>query len=116
MLRRILLFSCIGLTAAFTACSKDGSVDVAPVSGKVTLDGKPIGKLIVTFMPADEGTQMPPSNGTTDSEGRYTLRTSSGQIGAVPGLHNVMIADESSGVGVELPDDRSLWKKAENAI
>jgi hypothetical protein len=114
--KRIVLFSLVLLAVTFTACSQVGSVDVAQVSGTVTMDGKPLPKAIVTFAPSEEGTEMPPSVGATDSEGRFTLRTATGQVGAIPGTHNVLITNEGAEAGVELPDDRSLWKKPENPV
>ena len=48
-----------------------------PVSGIVTLDGKPLAKAIVTFMPAAESKDDPigSSFGITDDTGRYVMNT-----------------------------------------
>jgi hypothetical protein len=69
---------------------------VAPVSGRITLNGKALAKASVTFAPvADGGNQEPgPSSaGTTDSDGRYDLRLiGTDRRGAVVGKHKVRIA------------------------
>jgi hypothetical protein len=56
-------------------CGSDGSV--APVSGVITLNGKPTADIAVTFQPvAADGKNVPgPSAfGVTGSDGRYTLK------------------------------------------
>jgi hypothetical protein len=65
-----------------------------PVSGRVTLDGEPMADLVVNFQPAVKGTDKsalaPGSFASTDSEGRYRLRTLDGD-GAIPGEHVVTL-------------------------
>jgi len=74
-------------------CGCGDEFDVAPVSGKVTLDGKPLPDVEVNFQPRGGGgvSPGPGSTGITDAEGRYTLKTSeeSPKEGAVPGKHIV---------------------------
>jgi len=71
-------------------------VKVVPVSGTVTLDGKPPPKVYVNFQPL--GTKDNPNPGVgsyavTDEKGRYALRLSNGAgSGAVVGQHKVTIA------------------------
>jgi hypothetical protein len=66
---------------------------IAPVSGTVTQDGKPLAGLVVTFQPIAEtraGNAGPGSFGVTDDQGRFTLTVAgSRQPGAVVGLHRV---------------------------
>jgi hypothetical protein len=69
---------------------------VAPVSGTVTLNGKPLANTSVTFAPLAVAGAMEPgpsSAGTTDADGRYTL-TLIGKDGrgAVVGKHKVRIS------------------------
>jgi hypothetical protein len=61
---------------------------VAPVSGTVTLDGKPLSKASVVFFPAAGGR---PSYGVTDDQGRYTLGYSMDEAGAEVGTCRVQI-------------------------
>lgn len=72
----------------------------APVSGQVTWEGEPLAGWGVSFQPisdspADPG---PGSHGTTDAEGRYTLRTvEPDRPGAVVGRHRVRITPPAGG-------------------
>lgn len=61
-----------------------------PVSGKVTLDGKPLPKAHVHFEPVNDDT---PSEGETDANGRYKLILEGrhGFEGALLGKHKVVI-------------------------
>jgi hypothetical protein len=68
---------------------------LAPVSGLVTLDGKPLPNARVGFEPQSAGggsISGPGSYGTTELQGRYELKTVSGARGAVVGRHIVRIA------------------------
>ncbi len=64
-----------------------GDVNVADVSGVVTLDGKPLDNAIVTFSPEEGG---PSGIGRTDEKGFYELYRR-GQPGAPIGTHKVMV-------------------------
>ncbi|HLJ95251.1 MAG TPA: hypothetical protein VKU02_18885 [Gemmataceae bacterium] len=75
---------------------------LAPVSGKVMLNGKPLAQATVMFSPigkpgsieAGEG-----SAGKTNENGEYSLKTSSGKNGALVGTHQVMITALEAQVG-----------------
>jgi hypothetical protein len=67
----------------------------APVSGKVTLNGRPLAGAHVVF------NRIPPEGsiesglsavGTTDRNGEFTLRVRSNQAGALVGKHRVSIS------------------------
>src|SRR5262245_53888484 len=67
----------------------------APVSGKVTLNGKPLANATVSFQPiATKGTMEAGvgSLGKTDAEGKFTLKLPTGENGAVVGKHRVSIS------------------------
>jgi hypothetical protein len=67
----------------------------APVSGKVTLNGQPLANAYVSFQPiAKEGSVEagPGSSATTDAQGRFTLKLTTGENGAVVGKHRVIIS------------------------
>lgn len=79
-----------------TGCGSS-EFDLAPVSGIVTLDGKPVAGARVIFEPQRTGQDAlsagPGSDGLTSEDGRYSLVTSVGeQPGAVVGAHTVMIS------------------------
>lgn len=66
---------------------------LAPVSGRVTVDGKPLSSAIVKFVP-EEGTKnlrLATSIGITDKDGNYTLIYAADVAGAVIGKHQVQV-------------------------
>jgi hypothetical protein len=84
----------IGATGA--GCS---SSNIAPVSGRVTLDGKPLAGVHIGFQPIAKPGNMNPGGGSyamTDSDGQYKLLLVEGeQPGAVVGKHRVEITARS---------------------
>ena len=76
------------LVAVFSGCGQSGP-DVAPVSGRITLDGRPLASADVAFQP--DGAQRA-SSGRTDADGRYELMFKRGQPGALVGQHTVRIS------------------------
>ena len=71
-------------------CQAEGA---APVSGRVTLDGKPLPGVHVSFQPEAAGPDAPGgSYAVTDNEGKYALRlVDSDAAGAAVGKHRVEI-------------------------
>jgi hypothetical protein len=92
MRRRSPVFACLAIL--FIGCSSE-PYQVAPVSGRVTVDGKPVEKAAVMFQPvAPKGNinPGPGSYGITDTDGRYTLKLIGlERPGAAVGLHKVRI-------------------------
>jgi hypothetical protein len=80
---------CLLLAILTAGCNQSG-IDLAPVSGVVTFEGKPVVDAGVRFVPT-ESSKGPPASGATDEEGRFTLMTAN-QEGAVVGEHRVAIA------------------------
>jgi len=87
----------IGLLAGLTGCS--GGPKFVPVSGTVTLDGKPLANALVAFNPAAPAGKIeaagPGSMAVTDDQGHYVLKvigTDSRTAGAVVGEHRVRIS------------------------
>jgi hypothetical protein len=74
-----------------SGCGK--KVVLVPVAGTVTLDGQPLSKGMVTFMPdlAKGNSAQSAPTGTID-KGNYQLSTL-GQLGAPPGWYKVIIED-----------------------
>ena len=102
-MKRTLLFGFLLLLV--TSCG-GGGPDLAPVSGKITLDGKPLADATVGFYPLGEhGDVM--SSGRTNSNGEYTLKTvKTMQTGAVVGKHRVSITLEPDLTGSDAPADK----------
>jgi hypothetical protein len=85
----------------------------APVSGKVTLDGKPLVNAMVSFQPIakeDEAIAGIGSSGKTNENGEFILTAATGEKGAIIGKHRVVISrvEESPGTGDERPP-RGGW-------
>ena len=77
----------VALCGLLSGCGS-GDMKVAPVAGIVTLDGEPLERASVLFLP-DEGR---PSFGVTDSEGYYTLIYSHKENGAEVGPCTVQVS------------------------
>ena len=72
-----------------------GSGKFAPVSGTVTMNGKPLAGALVIFSPiAREGSidAGPGSSGKTNDKGEYTLTSDTGRTGALVGKHRVSVS------------------------
>jgi hypothetical protein len=98
---RLALLAGWGIGLCFAAgCS--GSREMAPVSGKVTLNGQPLADVRVMFQPvqADAGNAEADamgSFGTTDAQGLFVLYLSDcGEPGALVGEHRVVISDKAT--------------------
>ncbi len=82
-------------------CSQEGP-DVVPVTGKITVDGKPIANLIVIMQPPDGR----PSQGTTNADGVYEMRYTQDLMGVKVGSVGVwfdpLCRDMMEGESVEL--------------
>jgi hypothetical protein len=85
-------FSLLLATLALLLAGCGGS-NIASVSGRVTLDNKPLANATVTFHPdSNEFNPGPGSQGKTDGNGEYTLKLLTKDVnGAVLGKHKVSI-------------------------
>ncbi|MBR9801107.1 hypothetical protein GYB59_05150 [bacterium] len=74
--------------------------DLVPVSGTVTLNGKPAAEVTVAFNPSgtSENATRQPSFAVTDFEGKYALKHRNGEEGAEPGEYMVTFSK------YEMPD------------
>jgi predicted small lipoprotein YifL len=84
---RIRYLSCLALAIVVAGCGQSGP-EVAPVSGRVTVDGQPMENVDVVFQPEDSRS---PSYGRTDKDGHYTLGYNRNVQGALVGAHSVGI-------------------------
>jgi len=101
------------LVAALVGC---GDPKLHPISGRVTLDGKPYERLLVYMRPMErDATKFNIGVGETDSRGQLTLRSTAGD-GLEQGLYRVSFSCMvSSKAGQEVlsgsekhDDDRTL--------
>ena len=95
---RQLCFGMLFLLAA--GCGKSGP-GVAPVKGRVTLDGRPLPNVVLQFQP-DEGKR--PSAGGTDENGEYQLYYKRSIVGARVGQHTVRILAPMVPKAAVIPD------------
>jgi hypothetical protein len=102
-----LLRVCIAVVVAGVAlfvagCGKNPH-RLAPVSGTVTMDGKPLANAAVAFLPDTKpgAKPSPTSRGETDKNGRYMLMSSEDKPGAVVGTSKVRISTMKSTGGSE---------------
>jgi hypothetical protein len=68
-------------------CGREGP-EVAPVKGRVTLDGKPLNTVDIVFQPINGDS---PSTSRTDADGNYEMLYKRGVMGARTGEHTVRI-------------------------
>ncbi len=90
---KVALFFAVGCLVILGTCLGGCKGGVAgpptePVSGVVTLDGKPVPQANVVFVPDGSGQG---AAGITDEAGKYTLTTTNPQDGAVVGKYKVMV-------------------------
>ena len=85
----VLLISIIVIS--ISGCSGK-EYSLAPVSGTVTHEGKPVAKLGIYFSPEPVGENYavgPYSKGVTDSDGKFTIKTRYDEKGGVVGKHTL---------------------------
>ena len=88
----------LALGICFIGCSGETEApkpkSIVPVTGTVTLDGKPLDFARVTFVPLGGTDQGFGGSGSTDSVGKYELRSLIGTeavVGAPPGEYKVTV-------------------------
>ena len=89
--------SAVFMVCLLTGCTKKSDVPLAPASGVVTLNGKPLENARVNFYPKESSSRF--SYGTTDAEGRFKLSTFGVNDGGLIGSHTVTISK------VDLPSE-----------
>lgn len=90
---------CVVAVACFSVlgCSHGEELpELVPVSGKITIDGKPLANASIVFMPADpkeeEGLEkVNRPHGTTNEAGEYELEWNENAAGAPPGQYKVIV-------------------------
>lgn len=85
------------LTISVVGCSGESRPPTYPVSGTVTLKGKPVEKATLTFVPMEKGE---PASAITDANGKYSLTTYIAGDGARPGAYRIKVAKYN----IEAPD------------
>jgi hypothetical protein len=94
----------LALLAAVSVGCGDSGPKYAPVSGTVTLDGKPYGEAVVVFLPKGTAENPNPgrsSAGETDAKGHFVLKTDDLKNGAVIGKHVIKVQTRGEVVQVD---------------
>lgn len=81
-----------------------GRPTTVPIRGSVALDGKPVAKATVLFVPLNGGV---PGRGVTGDDGGFTLTTFAEGDGALAGKHRVAVS-KMKVTGVEATEDGML--------
>ena len=77
--------------AGFAGCgSEESRVKLVPVSGKVTLNGKPLANATVTYMPDKSNAYSTPATDSTGPEGNYMMMWKN-RKGISPGKYTVIV-------------------------
>ena len=96
----------IALFAFTIGCGGD---NVAPVSGTISLNSKPLADAYVVFEPVEVGAAKI-ATGKTDADGRYSLSMKDGSAGCLVGEHKVRLTtvppDAMDDERSPLPKDR----------
>lgn len=109
MTRALCFLAAAGLLAGVNGC---GSSDFSTVTGVVTLDGQPVGKASVTFVPDDDGGSS--STGYTDETGRFKMSTINPGDGVKRGKYKVLVScTEPSEKLARMPGDRMAERMKE---
>jgi hypothetical protein len=88
---RLLL---LPLIVCLWGCSRGDGLTIAPVEGKIVMNGQPLPNVGVTFLPNGAG---PSASGNTNELGEFKLRTAEPGDGAVVGGHKVVLGRAQEG-------------------
>lgn len=86
-------------------CGQSGP-ELVPVSGMVTVDGKLMEGLVLSFLPDPSNTGALPSENEVGSDGRYTAVTQ-GRKGLVPGKYHVVILRGPAAAGIIKAEEKA---------
>ena len=75
-----------------TGCSNSSRPPTYPVTGTVTMQGKPVAGAAITFVPT--GKEGEAASAITDSDGKYALTTWRAGDGAQPGEYRVKVSKQ----------------------
>lgn len=100
----VLRFTALAsVLAVAVGCGSDDK-GLAPVSGVVRLDTKPIEHAVLTFTPEGD-TKSVGGTGVTGADGKYEVTGPQGQKGLAPGTYKVVISRRLRKDGTPPPPD-----------
>jgi hypothetical protein len=112
--RRAFALALVSLAIAGCGGSKADLPPVVPVSGTVTLDGKPLANAGIVFIPVGQ-TRGGTCSGATDDNGRYELTDRDGRKGTTVGEFKVTCNKWVMPDGKDFPRDSKVSPLESNA-
>jgi hypothetical protein len=88
------LTSLLVLAIGIAGCSSSDAPKTAPARGTITINGKPLANVGVTFLPEGTG---PIASANTNEQGEFNLRTVNPGDGAPIGMHRVVVGAAEEG-------------------
>jgi hypothetical protein len=86
------LYCCVAIAVVGQGCGKEAPPPIVPAQGVVLLNGAPLAKAQVRFIPQIKFGPEYIAGGVTDEQGRYTLQCN-GQSGACAVENTVTVSD-----------------------
>ncbi|MDR3234717.1 MAG: hypothetical protein LBT46_13835 [Planctomycetaceae bacterium] len=74
-----------------SGCGTSGLTGLYKVKGKITLQGQPIGNVVVTFKPVEVDAAKRPAGGQSAADGSFVISTLKPGDGAYPGKYKVLV-------------------------
>lgn len=109
-MNRLMILGGLVVTCVIVGCGSDVPSTV-PVTGTVTLDGKPVEGATVNFLSKDTNIA---ASGKTDAEGKFAMKTLVGSKsvdGVVVGNHGVAVVKTEAETAGDAPDDLEATKQ-----
>lgn len=97
-------FLCLGAVAALGLFGCDSGPHVVPVTGTVTINGKPLEGATVSFTPEESNAVKTLGTDTTGPEGNFKLMYND-RTGIAPGKYKVLISKQEAKAGVVIPEE-----------
>lgn len=85
LMHALRFLSLLLATLLLTGC---GGSNLQPLTGTVTLDGKPLADAAISFIPVEGGR---PASGNSDADGKFTIASYTAGDGLPPGSYKVTI-------------------------
>lgn len=104
MMTKLKVFRGLFLLTVILTMPGCGGSGTVSVKGVITLDGVPLPKASVSFVPLGEGR---PAYGQADANGNFRLTTFKKDDGVLPGEYKVLVAEE----GEEKPDPKTFTEE-----
>jgi hypothetical protein len=94
----------IALAASLLAGCRSGEPRLVPVSGTLTLNGRPFEGAEIEFMPDPGNTAITPGTDVSGPEGNYKIMHRN-RSGLAPGKYRVVITKKAQFVQANVPED-----------